>query len=121
MLSIAASSLTFPTRSIASPGIVHPRKVELEKAAVLLDQLPIRIQFPVLAQVADEVGVHAGVVLAAGLGVGAAYSEVDRPAELLVEEDVCARPADAVVGPDPELPKVARPGVGLEQAHKVLL
>src|SRR5215211_2345083 len=121
MFSRAASFLTLATRSIASPGMVHAGQVELEKAAVLLDQLPISVEFSALAQVADEVGVHAGVVLAAGLGVGAAYSEVDRPAELLVEEDVCARPADAVVGPDPELPKVARPGVGLEQAHKVLL
>src|ERR687898_271168 len=121
MLSIAPSSLTFPTRNIASPGIVHPREVELQKAAVLLDQLPIGVEFSTLAQVADEVGVHAGVVLAAGLGVGAAYSEVDRSAELLVEEDVRARPADAVVGPDPELPKVAGPGVGLEQTKKVLL
>src|SRR5215207_7076012 len=116
MFSRAASFLTLATRSIASPGMVHAGQVELEKAAVLLDQLPISVEFSALAQVADEVGVHDGVVLAAGLGVGAAYSEVDRPAGLLVEEDVCARPADAVVGPVPELPKVARPGVGLEQA-----
>jgi hypothetical protein len=46
---------------------------------------------------------------------------VHRAAELLVEEDVRARPADAVVGPDPELPQVAGPGVGVEQAPQVLL
>src|SRR5829696_6260539 len=104
MFSRAASFLTLATRSIASPGMVHAGQVELQKAAVLLDQLPISVQFSALAQVADEVRVHAGVVLAAGLGVGAAYSEVNSPAELLVEEDVRACPADAVVGTDAYLP-----------------
>src|SRR5215210_22489 len=121
MLSMAASSLTLATRSIASPGIAHPGEVELEKAAVLLDQLPVGVEFSALAQIAHEVGVHAGVVLAARLGVRTAYGEVDRPAELLVEEDVRARAGDAVVGPDTELAKVAGPGVGVEQARQVLL
>src|SRR5215208_6131360 len=98
-----------------------PREVELEKAAVLLYQLSVSVEFSALAQVADEISVHARVVLAAGLGVGAAYRKVHRPAELLVEQDVRARPADAVVGPEPELAKVPGPGVGLEQAHQVLL
>src|SRR5215213_4906689 len=99
-LSMAASSPTFATRNIVSPFIVHPRKVELEKAAVLLDQLTVRVQCSALAQVADEVGVHARLVLAAGLRVGAAYGEVDRP---------------------PELPEVPGPGVDVEKAHQVLL
>src|ERR671911_766127 len=120
-LSLAASPLTFPTRSIASPGIVRTSEVELQKAAVLLDQLPVRVEFSALTQVADEVGVHARVVLAAGLGVGVSYGEVDRPAELLVEQNVRARPADAVVGPDAELAEVAGTGVRVEQAHQVLL
>src|SRR5215211_1360207 len=120
MLSMADSSLTLATRSIASPGMVHPGQVEREKAAVLLDELPVGIECSALAQVADEVGMHAGVVLAAGLGVGAPDGEVDRPAELLVEENVRARAGDAVVGPDPELTEVAGPGVGVEQAHQVL-
>src|SRR5215212_10037050 len=120
-LSIAASSPTFATRSIVSPFIGHPRKVELEKAAVLLDQLPVRVEFAAIAQIADEVRVHARLVLAAGLGIRAAYGKVDRPAELLVEEDVRAGLPDAVVGSNPEFPQIPGPGVGIEQAHQVLL
>src|SRR5215213_3902077 len=120
-LSMAVSSLTFATRNIVSPFIVYPRKAELEKTAVLLDQVPVRVQCSALAQVADEVGVHARLVLAAGLRVGAAYGEVDRPPELLVEKDVRAGPTDAVVGPYPELPEVPGPGVDVEKAHQVLL
>src|SRR5215210_441488 len=108
-------------RNIVSPFIANPRKVELEKAAVLLDQLPVRVEFAPVAQVADQVRVNARLVLAAGLGVGAAYGKVDRPAELFVEEDVRTRPADAVVGSDAELPEVPRPRVGVEQAHQKLL
>src|SRR4051812_41266658 len=94
-LSIAASSSTFATRSIVSPFIGCPRKVEFEKAAVLLDQPPARVEFAAIAQITDEVRVHARLVFAAGLRVGAAYGEVNRPAELLVEEDVRAGLPDA--------------------------
>src|SRR4051812_20433194 len=118
---MAASSRTLATRSIVSPFIAHPRQVELHEASVFLEQLPVSVEFAAIAQVADEVGVHARLVLAAGLLVRATYGEVDRPAELLVEEDVRARPTDSVVGPDPEFPEVPCPRVGVEQAHQVLL
>src|SRR5918993_206851 len=99
---------------IVSPFIVHPCQVKLQEASVLLDQLSVSVQFAAIAQVADEVGVHARLVLAAGLCVGAAYGEVDRSAELFVEEDVRAGLTDAVVGSDPEFPEVSGSGVGLE-------
>src|SRR5919112_2663768 len=96
-VSIAASSLTFATRNIDSPFTVRPGKVEPEKAAVLLDQLPVCVQPATFAQVADEVCVHARLVHAPGLDVGPSYSEVHRPAKLLVEEHVRARPVYTVV------------------------
>ena len=46
-----------------------------------------RSSVPPRAQVADEVPVQRGLVLAAGLGVRAAEREVDGAADLLVEED----------------------------------
>src|SRR5829696_4016076 len=108
-VSIAASSPTFATRNIVSPFIVCPDQVELEKAAVLLDQLPVRVKTATFAQVADEVCVHARLVLAPGLDVGPSYGEVHRPAELLVEEYVRARPVNTVVGPDSQFTEVPRP------------
>ena len=44
-----------------------------------------------------------GLVLAAGLGIGAAEREVDRAADLLVEEDRADRAVDAEVRADAEL------------------
>src|SRR5215204_3553981 len=98
-LSIAASSLTFPTRNIASPGIVHPREVELLKASVFLDQLPISVQFSALTHVADEIRVHAGVVLAAALRVESPYQ--GPCAHLCGDEDLVPLPStDRVVHQD---------------------
>src|SRR5918994_4141802 len=121
MLSIAASLPTLATRSIVSPFICGPRKVEFQKAAVFLDQLPVGVEFSAVAQITDEIRVHARLVLAARLLVGASDGEVYRPAELLVEEDIGARLPDSVVGPDTQLAQVPRPGVGIEQAHQILL
>src|ERR671921_224184 len=120
-VSIAASSPTFATRNIVSPFIGHPGQVEPEKAAVLLDQLAVRVQPATFAKVADEVCVHARLVLAPRLDVGPSYCEVYRPAEFLVEEYVRARPVNTVVGPDSKFAEVPRPRVGVEQAHQVLL
>src|SRR5215212_6716668 len=100
MLSIAASSPTLATRSIDSPFIGRPSQVEFQKAAVILNQLPVSVEFSAVAQIADEIRVHARLVLAARLLVGTADGKVDRPAELLVEEDVRTRLPDSVVGPD---------------------
>src|SRR5215203_3988078 len=121
MPSIAASSPTLATRSIVSPFIGHPSQIEFQKAAFVLDQLPVSVEFSSIAQIADEIRVHARLVLAARLLVGAADGEMDRPAELLVEEDVGARLTDSVVGPDAQFAEVPSPRVGVEQAHQVLL
>ena len=69
---------------------------------------------PALAQVADQVPVHDGLVGAAGLRIGAAEGEVDRATDLLVKQDVGA----------PRLPRSARgvgdrPGAGGARARAV--
>ncbi len=61
------------------------------------------------------------VVLAAGLLIGAADREVDRPPEFLVEEDVLCRPRDTVVRPDPKLAEAPGALVGVEHRVQVLL
>ena len=73
------------------------------------------------AQVADEVPVQRGLVLAAGLGVRAAEREVDGAADLLVEEDRADRALDAEVRADAELAEEPRAGVGRERALEVLV
>src|SRR3712207_6523876 len=124
MLSMAASLPTFATRSIVSPcktsGSLR-REVEVGERAVLLYELAVGVELATFAQVTDQVPVHARVVLPSGLLVGAPDREVHRAAELLVEEDVLRRPADAVVGPDAELPEIPRPLVRVEHGVEELL
>src|SRR5215216_4274975 len=112
MPSIVVSFLMFATRSIVSPCIaVGPlyREVEVGERAVPFYELAVGVELAAFAQVADQVPVHARVVLAAGLLVGAPDRQVHRAAELLVEEYVLGRPAYAVVGPDAEFPEITCP------------
>src|SRR3712207_6416998 len=102
MLSKAASLPTFATRSIVSPCKTSAslgREIEVGERAVFLYELPVGVELAAFAQVTDQIPVHARVVLTSGLLVGAADRKVHRTAELLVEEDVLRRLADAVVGP----------------------
>src|SRR5215217_6483425 len=123
MLSIAVSSSTFATRSIISPGIWRSsrRELEVEKAAVSLYELAVGVELAASAQIADQIPVHARVVPAAGLLVGAPDRQVHRTAELLVKQDVLGRPRNAVVGPDPQLSEITRPLVRIEHGVQVLL
>src|SRR5829696_2347616 len=50
-----------------------PPRGRTPKASVFLDQLPISVQFSALTRVADEIRVHAGVVLAAALRIESPY------------------------------------------------
>src|SRR5918992_5118795 len=106
MLSTAASFPMFATRSIVSPCITSGREVEVRERPVPLYEFAVGVELAALSQVADQIPVHARVVLASGLLVGAPDREVHRAAELLVEEDVLRRPADPVVGPDAEFPEI---------------
>src|SRR3954470_15049976 len=75
----------------------------LEEAPALLDDRAVGGQSPAGAQIADEVPVDRGAVLAAGLRVRAAQGEVDGPADLLVEQDRAHRPVDPEVRADSDL------------------
>src|SRR5436853_2818027 len=68
-----------------------------------------------LAQIADQVPVHGGLVCAACLGVARADGHVHRAADLLLEQDLLGGRGDRVVGPDPELAEGARAVVGVER------
>src|SRR3712207_4620848 len=97
------------------------REVEIKERAILRYKLAVGVDLPVIAQVADQIPVHARVVLPAGLLLGAPDRQVHRAAELLVEEDVLGRPAYAVVGPDAELAQVSRPLVRAEHGLEELI
>src|SRR3712207_1505752 len=111
MLSSAPSFFTFATRSMVSPciNLTSRRKVEVGERAILLYKLTVGVKLAAFAQVADQIPVHARVVLPPGPLVGAPDRQVHRASELLVEEYVLRRPAYAVVGPDAELPEIPRP------------
>src|SRR5919107_2558358 len=96
-------------------------EIVLGKHALLLQELPVGVQLATFAEVADQIPVHARLVLAAGLLVGAANGEVYRAAKLFVEKYVLSRPRDAVVRSDPELPQIARPLISVEHRVQVLL
>ena len=89
--------------------------------AVALDDLAVGGQAAALAQVADEVPVQGGLVLAAGLGVRAAEREVDGAADLLVEQRRADRAVDAEVRPDADLAEPPRTIVGGQRALQVVL
>src|SRR5918992_1623609 len=91
------------------------------KLAVPLQKLAVGVELTALAQVADQIPVHAGVVLATGLLIRTPDRQVHRATQLLVEEYVPGCPADAVVGADAELPEVPRPLVRVEHRVEVLL
>src|SRR5918994_1319329 len=108
----------------AQHRIAHDYKlpeIVLAKHALLLQELPVGVQFATFAEVADQIPVHARLVLAAGFLVGAANGEVYRAAKLFVEEYVLSRPWDAVVRSDPELPQIARPLISVEHRVQVFL
>src|SRR4051812_14335530 len=92
-----------------------------EELAVFLQLLSVDRDGTAVAQVADHVPVHGGVVHAAGLGVAGPEREVEVPADLLVEEDLLGARLDAVVRPDAELAEAARTIVGVERLEQQLL
>src|SRR5918997_1662996 len=115
-----------PTRDRSGPGISPrldtppaPASEHLGVEAVLLGE-PLHGGVDVVGGAVRHVEVGGlRVRVLAGLGadvlVGAADREVHGPTKLLVEEYVLGRPWDPEVGPDAELPEVARPFVGVER------
>src|SRR3990170_1917985 len=82
--------------------------IPVEEASGLPDELAVRIDLAVLAQVADEIPVEARHVQTARLGECRSEREVHRAADLLVEEDVPGVPVDLVVEAEGSLAEHAR-------------
>src|SRR5215210_4855309 len=92
----------------------------IQEPSLLPDQLALRVDLAVGAQVADQVPVQLRLVPAAELREAGAERDVDRAADLLVEEDVPREAVDLVVEPEGQLAENACAGVHLEQrAEKV--
>src|SRR3954451_1616548 len=82
----------------------------VHEAAVLEQRRAVRAEAAAVAQVADHVPVDGRLVRAARLGIGAADREMDRAADLLVEEDRADGTVDPEVRADADLaePRGAR-------------
>src|SRR5919197_95141 len=78
------------------------------------DQLVVRVDLAVLAQVADQVPVEPGAILPAQLLEPESEREVHRPPDLLVEEDVATEAVDLVVETERNLAEEPRPRIHLE-------
>src|SRR5215211_4283509 len=74
-----------------------------QEAPVLKHGPPVQLDDALAAQVLDEIPVECGLVRPAAFRVGPAESEVDRAADLLVEQDVADEAADAKIDTDAEL------------------
>src|SRR5262245_59643739 len=79
------------------------RQFLVQEPSVSLNQFPVHPDLAALAQIADDVPVQAGDVLAAGLGIRFSESHVDRPADLFIEERVAAVLLNVVVRRNREL------------------
>src|SRR3954453_21203353 len=95
------------------------RRLAQERAG-LPDELAVGVDLALLAQVADQVPVQARAVPAARLREPGAERDVDRAADLLVEEDVAREAVDLVVEPERALAEEARLGVHVEQRAQII-
>src|SRR5256885_7245608 len=101
---------------------MRERRLRLtEEAAVLPDQLTVGVDLPFAAQVADQVEVQRRAVAPAEDLEAHAEREVNRAADLLVEEDVAGEAVDLVVEAERELADPARSFVHLEQRREIRL
>src|SRR6266511_898685 len=92
-----------------------------DEAAVDLELLPVDGDAAAAAQIADHVPVDGGVVAPACLGIRHADREMDRAADLLVEQAHLREAIDSVIGADTELAEPARAFVGVERLDQELL
>src|SRR5215210_2629117 len=112
-------TLTSMSRATLPQGRLRVARPFVHPAAVLQQGRAVGAQLPAVAQVADHVPVDGRLVRPARLGVGAADREVDRAADLLVEQDRADRPVDAGVRPDADLAEPRRAGVRGERLPQV--
>src|SRR5215218_9484839 len=91
------------------------RRRLLEEAPRPPNQLAVGVDLTVLAQIADEIPVQRGGVLAAELLEARAERDVHRAADLLVEERVVGEAVDLVVESEGDLAEPAGALVDVQQ------
>src|SRR5829696_1320441 len=106
LTSMSSATLPKPLRAVARP-FVH-------EAPILEQRRAVGAQAAALPQVADHVPVDGRLVRPARLGIGATDREMDRAADLLVEQDRADRAVDPEVRPDADLPEPGRAVVRAE-------
>src|SRR5690606_29837495 len=74
----------------APPDALKTREAITGEHAILVELLAVDFNVAAVSQVADHVPVQAGLVVVAGFRVTRAQGEVDRPADLFVEECIAA-------------------------------
>src|SRR5919201_2565121 len=90
-----------------------------EEPAGAPDQLAVRVDLALVAQVADQIDVEPRAVLAAQLVEPVPERHMHRSADLLVEQDVAREPVDLVVEAEGDLAEDAGPVVHCEQRVEV--
>src|SRR4029453_10914268 len=103
-----ATELIAPPRTAATKSNKRPGRFMIgcwlldEKLAVLEEHAAVGADSSFL-HARDHVPMHCALVLSAGVGVARADCQVDRAADLLVEQDVARELRDAVVGANGKL------------------
>jgi hypothetical protein len=93
-----------------------------QEVPVLEDGPSVELDDALAAQVFDEVPVERRLVLPAAFRVGTAESQVDRAADLLVEQDVADEAVDTEIDADSELADPPRAAVdGQDLLEKLLV
>src|SRR5918999_143568 len=90
-----------------------------DERAVALDDLAVGGQRAAGPEVADHVPVDRALVGPTGLRIRAAEREMDRPADLLVEQDRPDRAVDPAVRADADLAQPPRARIGVEHRQQV--
>src|SRR5690625_2674381 len=86
----------------------------VHELAVLLEQLPVKVDGAALAQVGDHVPVDGRAVGTARRRVRLPQRQVHRTADLLVVQDALDRPLDRIVGADAQLAQVTGARVAVQ-------
>src|SRR5512139_208046 len=104
----AAAGIEGPQRRVDETAVGHDRRVVEAHPAARAEDL-------------HEVPVDRRAVAVVAPAVGVPERKVDRPEDLLVEEDVAHRPGDARVEAEGELAEIAGAGVDVEDPPEPLL
>jgi len=92
-----------------------------EVSSLLEDLLAVQVDLAFLTKVFDEIPVFVGFVPSAALFIAATEGEVDRPADLLIEEDIQGSVLDSVIEADAELAEALSAGIAFDDLAEEFL